>query len=283
MAGNRYDEPCAACQQLVPAQSGRVRREGTDWRAYHDSCLPVRVAPRAGSHDGWHRGPLAGFDFESTSPDPQTARILSAALAPTAGPSRSWLVDPGVPIPPAASAVNGLTDEQVRRDGRPAAEALAQIGAALAEHIAHGVPLVAFNAAYDVTLLHHELARHGLPAVDWSRAHIIDPFVLHTRVEQYWSGSRKLGDLCVYYGVELTGAHTADGDTAATVLLAQAIAARHPRLAAMSLPDLHAAQVRWYREQKVEMQAYLRRIGRPVDLNVDWPLETAARAEPDRA
>jgi DNA polymerase III subunit epsilon len=277
LAANRYDETCGTCRQVVAAQAGRVRREGEDWRTYHDGCLPTPVAPRPGTHDGWHRGPLVGFDFESTSADPQTARVLSAALVHSAGGTRSWLVDPGVPIPPAASAINGLTDERVRREGVPAARALAEIVAALGEHVRQGVPLVAYNAAYDVTLLQHESVRHGVAPVAWQRALIVDPFVLHNRVEPYWSGSRRLGDLCVYYGVELTGAHTADGDTAATVLLAQAIAARHPVLAAMNLPELHAAQVRWYREQKQQMQAFLRRTGRPDAINLDWPLETVAR------
>ena len=42
-----------------------------------------------------------------------------------------WLADPGVEIPLQASAVHGITTERARAEGRPAAEVVAEIVAAL--------------------------------------------------------------------------------------------------------------------------------------------------------
>ena len=64
-----------------------------------------------------------------------------------------WLADPGVEIPEQASAVHGITTERARTEGRPAADVVAEIIAAIRAVFARGVPLVVYNAPYDLTLL----------------------------------------------------------------------------------------------------------------------------------
>ena len=179
---NKFAGICGTCQDRVAAGAGQAVNRTGRWQTYHNECLPARVAPPAGAHGGWHQGPLVALDLEATQAEPLDARIISAALVHSDGTTRTWLLNPGVPIPPDATAINGFTDEVVRRDGRPAGEALTEIGTAVAKHIADGTPLVAFHASYDVTVLHTELARYGLPAIDWARAAIIDPFVLPLNV-----------------------------------------------------------------------------------------------------
>lgn len=71
----------------------------------------------------WYEGPLAAFDTETTGVDVETDRIVSAALvvqdAPGARPRVTrWLVNPGVPVPAAATEVHGLTEEHLQRNGR---------------------------------------------------------------------------------------------------------------------------------------------------------------------
>ena len=71
----------------------------------------------------WYEGPLAAFDTETTGVDVETDRIVSAAVvvqdAPGTRPRVTrWLVNPGVPVPAGATAVHGLTDERLQRDGR---------------------------------------------------------------------------------------------------------------------------------------------------------------------
>ncbi|WBB79981.1 exonuclease domain-containing protein [Micromonospora sp. WMMD882] len=274
---NKFPGRCGACQSRVEAGTGQAIRVGGRWTTYHDGCVPARIAPPRGGHGGWHELPLVGFDLEGTLPQPMRTRIVSAALTYADGRQDTWLIDPGVPIPPDATARHGITDEMVRADGRPAREALAEIGTAVAKVIADGAPLVAFCAPYDVTALHSELARHGLPPVPWDQAIVVDPSVLRREVERYWSGGRQLGDLCPYYEVDLVTAHEAANDARAAADLARSIAARHPRIARMPVAELHRAQVRWHAEQGRDLQAYFDRTGQARTVGLEWPLETADR------
>ncbi|BCL13011.1 3'-5' exonuclease [Micromonospora sagamiensis] len=274
---NKFGGSCGACRTWVEAGAGQAIRVGTRWSTYHPGCAPVRTAPPRGTHTGWHDLPLVGFDLEATVPQPMRTRIVSAALTYADGTQDTWLIDPGVPIPPDATALHGITDDMVRANGRPAHEALAEIGTAVAKLVADTTPLVAFCAPYDVTALHSELARHGLPSIAWDRAVIVDPSVLHREVERYWSGGRQLGDLCPYYEVEPGTAHEAASDARAAVDLARSIAARHERIARMSLPDLHRAQIHWYAEQGRDLQRYFDRTGQHRTVGLDWPLETQDR------
>jgi DNA polymerase-3 subunit epsilon len=280
MLVNKYPGDCGQCQERVEAQTGRVQREDGRWRTYHEKCAPrptAPTAPPAGDHPGWHREPLVGFDLEGTLADPTATRIVSAALVHADGRREEWLIDPRVPIPPDATARHGITDEMVRAEGRPFHQALAEIGTAVAKLVADGTPLVAFCAQYDVTALHTELTRHGLPTVDWEQAVIIDPSILHRRVAPWWRSRRRLGDLCRYYGVELTRAHDAGADAEAALHLARAIAGRHPEVAGLSPAELHRAQVGWFAEQGRQLQEAFDRQGRDEVVGLEWPLETRPR------
>lgn len=274
---NKFPGNCGTCHQKVAAGAGQAVKEAGRWQTYHNECVPRRVAPPAGMHAGWHDGPLVAFDIEATQREPLDARIISAALVHSDGTVKTWLVNPGVPIPPDATAVNGFTDEVVRRDGLPAAAAIADIGTAVAKYIADGVPLVAFRASYDVTVLHTELTRHGLPTIDWNQAVIIDPFILHKQVERDWFDKRTLSILADYYQVRLDKAHDAVADARATLDVARAIAARDQRIAQMPLTALHKAQIRWFAEDSRDLQRYYDRRGIDKTVNGEWPLETRRR------
>lgn len=279
---NKFPGSCRKCQRRVEAGSGQALNEGERWHTYHNDCAPMRTAPAPGTHSGWHDLPLVGFDLEGTLPEPTETRIVSAALVWADGTQDTWLINPGVPIPADATGVHRITDEMVRSGGQPARAALAEIGTAVTELIASGTPLVAFCAPYDVTALHTELARHGLPAIDWGQARIIDPSVLHKEVEPKWFARRQLGDLCDYYRVRLDTAHEAASDARAAAEMAKAIAARHERIARMPLDVLHKAQIDWYAEQGRDLQSYFDRQGREESVSLEWPLETLPRATRSR-
>ncbi|HEY0696931.1 MAG TPA: exonuclease domain-containing protein [Micromonospora sp.] len=274
---NKYAGTCATCGDRVAAGAGQaVNRDGR-WQTYHDGCVPARVAPPVGTHAGWHDGPLVAFDVETTSNEPLDARIVAASLVHSGGATRTWLVNPGVAIPPRTTEIHGITDEIVARDGLPAADALAEIGTAVGKLVADGIPLVAFRASYDVTVLHTELARHGLPAIAWDQAVVVDPFVLHKEVEPTWFDTCTLGVLCDYYQVGLTRAHDATDDARAALDLARGIAARHHRVARLPLPALHEAQIEWYARDSRNLQNYYDRKGINKIVNDEWPLETRRR------
>ncbi|WP_100447569.1 exonuclease domain-containing protein [Glycomyces xiaoerkulensis] len=230
----------------------------------------------------WFQGPLLGFDTETTGVVPAESRIVQAALVTVdpVGPDRetvgwmgeSWLIDPGVPIPPGASRVHGITDQKARAEGEVPVKALGEIAAALGAAIEAGTPVVAFRAGFDLTMLSYELDRHAIPQPDWDRISVVDPAVLDKRVDRYRKGKRTLGATAEHYGVELDGAHSATGDAAATVALARVIGTRFPEVGSMEPRELHEAQVRWHAEDAASLEAYFRRRGREESVERRWPL-----------
>ncbi|MEU6672858.1 3'-5' exonuclease [Streptomyces sp. NPDC046925] len=231
---------------------------------------------------GWHRELLIGFDLETTGTDPHEARIVTAAVIEVrAGETlgrREWLADPGVEIPAEAVAVHGISNERATADGRPAAEVADAIAAVLVAYWQTGVPVVAYNATFDLTLLSAELHRHGLPSLrerlgGAEPAPVIDPYAIDRSVERYRKGKRNLEAVCTEYGVLLESAHDATSDALAAACLAAAIAERHPKLAAFGPAELHRRQIDWYAEWAADFQKFLRKKGQE-DAVVDgtWPL-----------
>src|SRR5689334_1994466 len=105
----------------------------------------------------WHRELLVGFNLETTGTDPRSSRIVTAAVTEVkdgeAVRRREWLADPGVAIPAEATAVHGITTDHAVTYGRPAAEAAEEIAEALAGYWTKGVPVVVYNAPFDLSLL----------------------------------------------------------------------------------------------------------------------------------
>lgn len=222
----------------------------------------------------WHEGPMVAFDLESTGVDTSTARIVTAcvALIQPGQPVEpvTWLLDPGVEIPEAATAVHGITTEQCRNLGIPAHEGVTEIADQLASYWAEGLPVVGFNLVYDCTLLDRELRRHGRAPL--RPGHCIDAFVLDKHVS-YRRGSRKLVDQCQHYGVRIDGAHNAAADALAAARVAWKIAHQYPTVRGLSLPELHEAQTRWAAEQAASFRDYLIKQGKTEDLpHGEWPM-----------
>lgn len=217
----------------------------------------------------WAGGPTVGFDTETTGVDPAQDRIVSAALVhrdATGTRTRTWLLDPGVEIPGAASAVHGITTARARAHGRPPRAALAEIAADLAGVLRAGTPVVAFNAAFDLTLLENELARHGLPTLRARLgrpiAPVLDPLVLDRALERYRPGKRRLTDLCAAYDLEPQGSlHTAEVDVVATLDLLGALVQRYPVVATMPVEQVHAWQAAAHRAWADGFNAWRRRQG----------------------
>lgn len=217
----------------------------------------------------WTAGPLLGFDTETTGVDVHQDRIVSAALVRRdAGTTdvRTWLLDPGVPIPPEASAIHGITSEVARAEGQDPAGAVDEIAKEIAGALSGGVPVVAFNATFDLCILQAELDRYGLPSledrIDGQVAPVIDPLVLDRALDRYRRGPRKLVDLCGVYAVAGDGElHTADVDVIATLDVLQAMVARYPALAERELDALHLYQADEHRRWAESFNAWRERKG----------------------
>lgn len=224
----------------------------------------------------WTELPRATFDLETTGPNPLTARIVTASLilvAPDGEVLRhgEWLADPGVPIPEEATAVHGVSTERAQAEGAPVKQVAYELASALGGLFADGVPVFAFNASYDFTVLDRELKRHEMPPL--TPYPVLDPLVLNKQVDKYHRGKRTLGVLSEEYGVELENAHTSAADCLATERLATAMTAKFPQLA-MDSGGLHRRQVEWAKEQAADLQRYFDKIGKQATINGEWPVRS---------
>ena len=222
---------------------------------------------------------LGVFDLETTGIDTETSRIVSAYVgvidAEGVPKGVSWLADPGVEIPSQATAVHGISTERARAEGREAPEVVAEIVAVLRALLAQGVPLVVYNAAYDLTLLHNEWLRYGIaPLIDPTP--VVDPLVIDRAMDRYRKGKRTLEAAAEFYGVELTDAHDAEADAVAAGRVAQAIARKYSDTLGDDVVMVHTNQVAWASDSAASFQEYMRRTKDPAFVaDGEWPLRAA--------
>lgn len=230
----------------------------------------------------WYEGPLAAFDTETTGVDVETDRIVSASVVVQESPAiwpriSRWLINPGVPVPASATAVHGLTDEHLQRNGRWPSPVMEEIARALAEQAAAGRPLVIMNAPFDLTMLDRELRRHRASSLDhWFESApllVLDPRVLDKHLDRYRKGRRTLTDLCAHYGVTLEGAHDAAADAMASLEVVRAVGRRFAtRLERLSPAELHTLQAVWHAAQARGLQAWFAKSGSEEAVDPAWPL-----------
>ena len=211
---------------------------------------------------------IAVFDTETTGIAPETTRIISAHVSvlnpygevedPT-----NWLIDCGIEIPEQATAVHGITTERMRAEGAPAADSIYEILTKLQGFLSAGIGVVAYNAAYDFTILDREAKRYGFDPLDLP-APIIDPLIIDKQVDKYRKGKRTLEAAAAHYGVELTDAHDASADAIAAGRVAQAIGKKYAADLAYPAQELHDLQVVWAKEQAESYATWRRSQNLPV-------------------
>lgn len=230
-----------------------------------------------------------GWDTETTGPDPTTDRIVTAAVIIRGGtlPDRTstWLINPGIDIPTGASDIHGITTAKAQADGQDPKTALEEIATLLAAALSWRSPVVAFNTSFDWTILHHDLARNGLPTMydrlDGDPLTLIDPHVIDKQADRYVSGSkqRKLQPTATRYGIEITNWHTADADADAALRVAEVQFDRYQHLQDRTPEELFAAQQRWRREQQDSLRDWFTSQGhddKAATVQSHWPLIPAA-------
>lgn len=228
--------------------------------------------------------PWLGLDTETTGAGPATDRLVSAALvlkpdgAVGGDEQRTWLADPGIPIPERATAIHGISTEQARSQGRPIVEVLDELATALVEHWSQGLPVVVFNAPFDLTLVNAELHRHSLGSFEErlgaAPAPVIDPLVLDHALDRYRRGRRTLSAMAQVYGVPVPDdAHTAEVDVTTMLGVLAAMADRFPQAASMDAAALHDYQVAEHRKWADNFGSWLRSRGKTDDVGRSWPQE----------
>ena len=197
---------------------------------------------------------IAVFDTETTGLNLAQDRIVTAALhrmnanGDVLPGGFDWVMNPGIPIPEVASKVHGFYDKDVEK-AMPAVEGVNQIVAAIQACFDEGIPVLAYNAAYDFTILHYEALRHNAGPLTFGT--VIDPLVIDKTIDKYRKGKRNLVSAAERYQVQLLAAHTAKDD---------AVAAGHVGLAMLryfsaqekpvvpfpeSMQSLHDQQAQW--------------------------------------
>lgn len=223
---------------------------------------------------------IAVFDLETTGLDLTDARIVTAcaveldAQGNVVGKNSEWLANPGIEIPTQASDVHGVTTQVAVRDGRPADEVVGELLATLKGFFSRGIPVVAYNAPYDFTILHYEALRHGFEPLVLGA--VIDPLVIDKFKDKYRKGKRRLENAAEFYKVALDDAHNATADAIAAGRVAQAIALRWANELPPTAAELHEVQIGWSEAIDLDFESYMRRSVNPeFTATRGWPLKLA--------
>lgn len=214
------------------------------------------------------------FDLETTGVDVTSDRIVTAhvALLDQDGgvlTARDWLADPGVEIPEGAAAIHGISTDRARADGRPVREVVGEVVESLRALFDAGIPVVAYNAPFDFSLLKNEAVRHGVPPIE-RPSPVIDPLVVDKAYDRWRRGKRTLSVVAEHYRVRLDAAHEASADAVAAGRVAQALAERYAAWLPPTVDELHTRQIAWARAQAASLTEYFVSIGR---LDPDEPLD----------
>lgn len=210
---------------------------------------------------------LAVFDTETTGINTRDDRLVTAYVGVigsdgTLVESHSWLANPGVPIPERAADVHGITTERAVAEGADAATVIGEVVGVLRELLARPLPLVVYNASFDLSLLYHEARRHGVPPLDDPKP-VIDPLVIDRALDPYRKGKRTLDTVSAHYGVTNPAAHDAEGDAVTTGLVVHRLVERFPDALSVDVHTLHDQQIVWAKAWEENFYDYLERNGKP--------------------
>ena len=230
------------------------------------------------------------WDCESTGVNVAEDRILTCYAAEYLPDLRvvqekSWTINPGVDVPEGAAAVHGMSTSWIRANGRPDPQnAVGEIFNDLMDAAGRGVPIVAFNLRYDLSLLHYELLRHGwmtgvMPLLD--RGVFYDALVHDKARDKYRKGGRKLQMICEHNGIEFDeqAAHEASYDVLKTAELSFCLLRKERKL---GVAELMPKLVEWKQEQDESLEAYFAKTGKTknddgktkIVIDRGWPLIT---------
>lgn len=226
---------------------------------------------------------LVGFDTETTGVDVYSddTRIVTAAFvlqSPEGIKSHELEMNPGIPIPTQASDVHGITTEKAQ-GFMPYIDGLNKMKQFLDWTLCEGIPIVAYNGAYDISLTRIEFERHGIP-LDWDNLILLDPIVMDRYLDPFRKGGRKLGTVAKLYGYDLDNAHNATADVEATLHI---ISKMFPKFVSRieekfgakpeTSKDFMEIQSVLYKNQMVDLERYFRKSDPSKTINKSWPYQ----------
>ncbi len=198
----------------------------------------------------WANGPLASFDLETTGFSSTNDALVQAACL-IVGPDGevldgSWtsVINPGRPIPIEAIRVHGITDARARREGMAHDEAVERVLRYLDDVARAAIPLVIFNAPFDLGFIRAAAARQRLPI---AAPVVVDPLAIHRVVDPHRPERKTLTALAAYYRCTALPTHDARADALAAAAVARALARAHPVLASTPAGELYRIRETWQR------------------------------------
>ena len=161
--------------------------------------------------------PIVFFDLETTGVQVSSDRIVEISILkifPNGNKeTKTWLVNPTVPIPSESTEIHGISNEKVKNE--PTFKELAPE----ISKLIHNCDLAGYNSnKFDIPLLAEEFLRVGVD-FDMKNRKAVDVQNIFHKMEQ----RTLIAAYKFYCNKELTNAHSAEADTTATyeILLSQ--------------------------------------------------------------
>ena len=176
--------------------------------------------------------PVVFFDTETTGVNPRADRIVEIACVKIFpdGRREEWVrrVNPGLPIPPASTAIHGIRDEDVRT-----LPTFREVARELADFL-EGCDLAGYNiSGFDLPALRIEFLRAGI-AFDVAGRRLLDAQrIFFVREPRHLSAAARF-----YCQAEHDGAHGALADAEMTLRVLEGQLARYPDIP-RSVSQLH--------------------------------------------
>jgi DNA polymerase III subunit epsilon len=203
---------------------------------HHRDAAVAPAGPRQASFDDTM--PLVDttfvvLDLETTGLSPDRDRITEVGAVRARGgevlAELRTFVHPGVPIPPAVTAITGITDADVAH-----APDVAVVLPTVVDFLGDAV-FVAHNARFDLGFLRAAASRLGLPPL---RPRVIDTAVLARRLIRDEVRDVRLGTLARHLRAPDSPDHRALNDARATLHVLHALIERAAAYGATSIEDL---------------------------------------------
>lgn len=222
---------------------------------------------------------VAVFDTETTGLDLKTSRIVTASVVEldidgnVVVDRAEWFANPEIEIPKVASDVHGITTEMAVAEGRDYKEVISEILAVLRDCFERGVPVIAYNAPYDFTILMHQAIALGLEPIT-APTPVIDPLVVDKTFDKYRSGKRKLEMVAKHYSVALDDAHNSKADAIAAGRVGLAVMKAHSDKLPETAQEFHASQIEWAKEIDASFAKWMREnVDKDFVATPGWPIK----------
>lgn len=222
--------------------------------------------------ENWIEGTFCSLDFETTGPDPKTARVVECSMLQvdkngSVVKEFTTLVNPEVSIPPEATAVHGIDNNKVQF-GMKTKDLVHCLMNIIYETVNLDCPLVIFNVPYDWCVLIKEMER----TTKWSempKPNFIDPLCMDKWLNKYRKGGRALATLATTYKIGIEKSHTAKDDALVSAKIARKMV---KETNITSLEELQDKQRKEHEVWKNHINAYWKKNKIDKEVTNGWPL-----------